>query len=280
MTAYISLTGKEWLRKKVLIAAFVLTALFLALYGYGVREISSQIGQNPSNLMDNFIGRFMMLYLGLFFAQFVAAFVVLFACMGTLSGERESGLLLAILARPQPRWRIYTAKWIGHAVWLTLYNTVIFLSIVLIMKGFANYPFEAVPLLKTWALFCWIPLLLLTVTMLGSVYLPTLGNGIFSALLYGIALFSGFLQGVKAGGAHPSLEKFTMLAGLIMPTDLLFKRSIYELIGGSSIPFLSTAQLGPFSLPSIPSNAFLWYTVVYGLVVLLLGFRAFSRKDI
>ena len=274
---YIALTGKEWVRKRVLYAAVALTALFVGLFAYGVKELS---GLQQAEPLERLLNHVIMLYLGLFFAQFITAFVVLFACMGTLSGERESGLLLAILARPQPRWKIYAAKWIGHAAWLLLFSTLLFGAIVAIIRFNGGFPYEIPMLLKSWALFEAVPLLLLTVTMLGSVYLPTLGNGIFAALLYGFALFSGFLEGINAGGAHPAIDKLALLTGLVMPTDAVFRRCMYELIGGGDLPLPSSGELGPFSLAAIPSNAFLLYAACYAALLLLLGFRAFSRKDI
>ncbi|AEI40374.1 hypothetical protein KNP414_01812 [Paenibacillus mucilaginosus KNP414] len=38
--------------------------------------------------------------------------------------------------------------------------------------------------------------------------------------------------------------------------------------------------LGPFSVPSVPSNVFLLYTARYLAVLLLLCCRAFSCKDL
>lgn len=117
--------------------------------------------------------------------------------------------------------------------------------------------------------------------MLGSVYLPMLGNGICAALLYGFALFIGLVEGVSTyEGSQPALEKFVLLTGLLLPTDSVYRRSLYEVLGGADWAGLATADMGPFSMPSIPSNAFLLYTVGYAAVLLLLGCRAFSRKDL
>ncbi|WP_274648487.1 ABC transporter permease [Paenibacillus humicola] len=277
MSVYIALTGKEWLRKRVLYAAVVLTALFLGLYGFGVNAaVSSFQVSAAARLTDQII----LLFLGLFFAQIISAFVVLFACMGTVSGEQESGVLLAILARPQPRWKIYAAKWLGHAVWLLLYTTVLFAAVTAIIGIYGGFPFEATMVLKGWALFEAIPLLLLTATMLGSVYMPTLGNGILVALVYGFAMFGGLLQGLPIAKTQSAIEKTVLLISMVMPTDSVFHRCMYELIGGDSLPMAASNEFGPFSLAFVPSNAFLLYAACYAALLLLLGCRAFGRKDI
>ena len=279
MTMYISATFKELTRKRVFLVTLILTFLFLALFAFGVRELSGMAGQNSpaERLMTSMV----LMVLGLFFAQFLAAFFVLFSAMGTVTGEQENGLLLAVAARPIPRWKLYLAKWLGHAVWITVYTTALFVSVVWTIHSLAGLPVLAEDLLRGLGLFLWMPLLLLTLTMLGSVYLPMLGNGICAALLYGFALFIGLVEGVSTyEGSQPALEKFVLLTGLLLPTDSVYRRSLYEVLGGADWAGLATADMGPFSMPSIPSNAFLLYTVGYAAVLLLLGCRAFSRKDL
>lgn len=124
-----------------------------------------------------------------------------------------------------------------HAVWILVYSAALFWSLVGIVHGFGHYPLDLRVLLRSFVLFEWLPLLLLSISMLGSVYLPTLGNGIASALLFAFALFSGILEGMmKNGSTYPGVEKFNLLASLLVPTDGVFRRMAYELIDGSHLP--------------------------------------------
>ncbi|WP_029192585.1 ABC transporter permease subunit [Paenibacillus harenae] len=281
MTLYISATFKELTRKRVFLVTIILTFVFLILFAFGVRELAGMGGQNMVSPAERLLNSMVLMVLGLFFAQFLASFFVLFSAMGTVTGEQENGLLLAVAARPIPRWKLYLAKWLGHAVWVAVYSTVLFVSVVWTIHSQTGFPVRAEELLRGYGLFLWMPLLLLTVTMLGSVYLPMLGNGICAALLYGFALFSGLIEGVSVyEGTHPVIEKFVFLTGLLLPTDSVYRRSLYELLGGADWAGLAMADMGPFSMPSVSSNAFLLYTVGYAAVLLLLGCRAFSRKDL
>jgi len=280
MTMYISATFKELTRKRVFLVTIVLTFVFLVLYAFGVRELSGTINSQVS-AAERLLNGMVLMMLGLFFSQFLTAFFVLFSTMGTVTGEQENGLLLAVAARPIPRWKLYLAKWVGHAVWIAVYSAVLFVSVVWTVRGLTGLPILWDDLLQGLGLFVWMPLLLLTLTMLGSVYLPMLGNGICAALLYGLALFSGLVEGVTVyGGSHPALDKFFLLTGLLLPTDSVYRRSIYEVVGGSDWAGLLTADVGPFSIASVPSNVFLLYTAGYAAVLLWLGCRAFSRKDL
>ncbi|CAI6023991.1 ABC transporter permease subunit [Cohnella sp. JJ-181] len=284
MTMYISATFKELTRKRVFLVTLILTIVFLIMFGVGLKALTGIAEQEQAaaaSAAERLMNGMLLMILGLFFAQFLASFFVLFSSMGTVTGEQETGLLLAVAARPLPRWKLYLAKWLGHAVWIAAYSAVLFVAMVSIVHAVTGFPLFAGDLLRGFALFLWMPLLLLTLTMLGSVYLPMLGNGICAALLYGLALFSGLVEGISSeGGTHPALEKFVLLTGLLLPTDSVYRRSLYELMGGSDWAGLTATYLGPFSVPSVPSDAFLLYTVAYAAAMLLLGCRAFGRKDL
>jgi len=281
MTMYMTATLKELTRKRVFLVTLILTLIFIVLFAFGVRELTGPSGLTPISSAERLLNSMVMLVLGLFFSQFLAAFFVLFTTMGTVTGEQESGLLLAVAARPIPRWKLYLAKWLGHAVWIAAYSAILFVAVVWTVRSQTGVPLLMDEVLRSFGLFLWMPLLLLSLTMLGSVYLPMLGNGICSALLYGFALFSGLIEGVASyGDSHPAVGKFVLLTGLILPTDSVYRRSLYELVGGGDWAGLAISDMGPFSIASVPSNAFLLYSVLYAAVLLLLGCRAFSRKDL
>lgn len=281
MTMYVSATFKELTRKRVFLVTLILTCVFLILFAFGIHEVAGTAEHNRVSPAESMLTGMVMLVLGLFFAQFLAAFFVLFSAMGIVTGEQESGLLPAVAARPLPRWKLYLAKWLGHAVWITVYNIILFVSVVWTIHGFAGLPVPMDDLFRGLVLFVWMPLVLLSLTMLGSVYLPMLGNGICAALLYGFALFCGLVEGISAYSDNPPvLDRFLLLIGLLLPTDSVYKRSLYEVAGGADWAGLAIADMGPFSVPSIPSNAFLLYSIGYAAVLLLLGCRAFNRKDL
>lgn len=281
MTAYIPAIFKELTRKRVFLVTLILTALFLILFAFGVRELVGAGGLGQSSSAERLLNGMVLMVMGLFFAQFLAAFFVLFSAMGTVTGEQESGLLLAVAARPVSRWRLYLSKWVGHAVWIAVYSAILYMSVVWTVHSLAGIPLFAADLVRGLGLFIWMPLLLLSLTMLGSVYLPMLGNGICGALLYGFALFTGLVEGISIyGDTHPAVQKFFLVTSLLLPTDSVYKRSLFEVLGGADWAGLAVSDLGPFSIPSIPSNMYLLYTVGYAAVLLLLGCRAFSRKDL
>ncbi|WP_219835541.1 ABC transporter permease [Paenibacillus sp. R14(2021)] len=281
---WIAFAGKELLRKKVVLVAIALTLVYLTLFCYGLTRMAQE-GNGDAGMaqMGGLIGGMILMSLGLLFAGMIVTFLVLFATMGTISGEVENGLMLAVLARPIPRWKLYLGKYLGTGFWLVVYSTVLFFAILLPVHFIAHMPLYSGAMLKAWLLFIWMPLLLLALTMLGSVYLPMLGNGVACAMLYGMSMFTGFAETLfNASGGNEALSSSSLILSLVMPINAVFSRLTYEIINGPDLPLLPDMAnaMGPFSPTNVPSPAFIVYTVVYLVVLLALGCRAFKRKEI
>jgi ABC-type transport system involved in multi-copper enzyme maturation permease subunit len=278
------MTWKELLRKRVLLITLLLTAALLGLFGYVSHLAVADFSNTPTSLVQRFMTSTLLLVFGMFVSSFVAVFFVAFSTMGTIAAELENGLLLAVLARPLPRWRIYMGKWIGFAVAALLYCLLLYGGMTGLLAIVLEYwlPWDVV--IKGYLLFGSMSLVIVSVSMLGSTYMSTIGNGVATALLFCMGLFGGMLDrfaalsGVVVNVA--AIEKFTLLISLIMPADSLLRRMSYELIGGSSVTFVSEAFLGPFGVGNAPSNAYLLYCAFYVAVLLLWGCVHFTRKDI
>ncbi|SDX74454.1 ABC transporter permease [Paenibacillus sp. CF384] len=274
---WIAFAGKELFRKKIIWVSVVLTVLFIGLFCYGL----SRTPVDPSQLqVAALMNGVMLLSLGLLFAQMIIAFLVLFTTMGAISGEVENGLMLAVLARPIPRWKVYLGKYAGIACWLIGYSVVLFFAILLPIHFWLDFPLYPLVILKSLLLFIWAPLLLLALTMFGSIYLPMLGNGVACAMLYGISLFSGFLENLPF--ASEKISQFALVFSMLLPSNMMLKRVTYELLNGLDLPVTTDMvnTMGPLSAINVPSMAFILYTVFYLLVLLVAGCFGFRRRDI
>jgi ABC-type transport system involved in multi-copper enzyme maturation permease subunit len=277
-------TFLELIRKRVIVITLLLTALYFVLY---VLFLSIIAKNTPTD--NDLLGRsefaLGFLLLGLYSAQMVAAFFVLFSTMATISGEIENGLLLAVLSRPIPRWRIFLGKWIGFAVWNSVYAAVLFWGIVAAVASRLHVPVDGPSLWRGFALFELIPLVLLSLSMLSSSYFPMLGTGIFTALLYSIGWFGGLLErffNMPGVPVHTGVEKIGLLTSLLMPADAVFRKVTYELIGFGDFPFAAELQrnLGPFGVSDSPSGAFVAYTALYAVGLMVWGAVHFTRRDV
>ncbi|MDB5083697.1 MAG: hypothetical protein JWN30_583 [Bacilli bacterium] len=286
MMTMMLITWKEILRKRVLLITVVLTLLFLGLYVFAVSQItkSSAACPNCNSLMQSYIQSLGFLSAGLYFANFVVAFLMIFSSVGTLSTEIENGILLAILPRPIRRWEIYFGKWLGFTLWGLLYAGLLFLALLGIVNHYLHFPIDYQSLGKALAIFLLIPLVLSALSVFGSSFLPTLGNGIALALLFCLGLLGGLLEQLMSLNAHlgTQMSKVGVITSMLIPTDSLYRRVTYELMGGSDLPLGGNVSqmLGPFASTVIPSNSFIWYSLIYVVVVLMMGAIYFTRRDI
>lgn len=280
---------KEIGRKRVAFVAAAMSLVFLLLYAFVVYEMGKGFGVDnvEGSVFDTFLKAAILISLGFFFANFVVAYMAIFSTVGAVSTEVESGLLLAILPRPIRRFQWYAGKWLGYASWSVFYSLLLYAVIVGIVAAKFGLLQDTATLLQSFAVFALIPLTLVTVTMLGSTFLPTLGNGVIMVLLFGLGVLGGMLERMSAIGflreeTQMTLQRIGTVVGMIIPTDPLFRRMTYVLTDAGQIPMTKEMlnALGPFANPIVPSSAFLWYAIAYIVVIFAWGMWRFVRKDI
>lgn len=284
MVAIMLTTWKEIYRKKVFLITILLSLALLALVAITTWLVASATAARPgTTLLSNYVNGSVMFALSLYGANFSIAYLSIFSAAGTISAEIDSGLLLAIMPRPVSRSRIYLGKWLGFSTWNAAYSALLFWSLAIIIHVNMHFPMIWGVLFEAFLIFLLIPLILVSLTMLGSTFMPTLGNGIFVILLYGIGVFGDLLQRVGFGGVLSSpVEKIGFVTGLLMPTTAVYQRVVYDVVGavGNSLFSFAAQTVGRGVMPMLPSAAFLWYAALYGVVLLIVGMVSFGRRDV
>ncbi|ADV68220.1 ABC transporter permease [Deinococcus maricopensis] len=279
------LTLREALRKRLVVALLILTAIFIGFYLYGVFRLESTLLARAAELGLDRAPRaaqrsyaFMTL-LGMYLVNFLASLMAVLSAVGSVSGDIESGVMQSIAYRPVPREQYVLGRWLGFALINAGY--VVLLSVGLLfgthlITGFL--PPDPVPAV---ALMVLSTLLLLTLTVLGSSVFTTLASGIGVFLLYGIGWTGGFLKTLGVATDAPTLTRLGHVASVLMPADDLWKgasnyllteeiRQVLNLSGGF-IPFFGTQP---------PSVGTLLWTAAYMLLALVLACLAFRRRDL
>lgn len=281
MIAFIGLARKELFRKKIMIIALVLTGLFLVSFAYGLSLLTRAAHPQDASLGQNYINGLLLLYFGLFFIELISGFFVFFLTMGAISGDIENGILLSLVPRPMPRWKYYAGKWLGYAFWSVLYSAVLYGFIFLIVHQILGFPLTFTLFIHGLWLFALIPLCLLSLSMLGSVLFPMLGNGIFCAMLFVMSIFIGFLNNLmNHEQVHLGVMKISMIVNMLLPANAVFQRITYDMINISDIPGVLLDQLGPFSHATIINNLFLIYVGAYIVAMVGIGSLLFTKKDL
>lgn len=279
------LTFREALRKKALLLAVVLTFAFLSIFGTALhfvfREIARNAGDGPLNIDGARMWRTVMglqlMSFGHYLASFITAFLAIFSSVGTISSEIDSGVIHAVVTKPLRRSSIVIGKFIGHTLLLVPYSAFFFGSLVALIYWKAGI----VPgsLGQALALFCFQPVLILGVSVLGSTSLSTLANGTLLSMLYGIALIGGMVEQVGAMIRSQTLVNLGIITSLLMPTDAMYRKMSAVLatsVGGG----LVRVDMGPFGAVSVPSDWMTVYALLYLAVCFIFSLRLFDRRDI
>ncbi|RJQ29293.1 MAG: ABC transporter permease [Peptococcaceae bacterium] len=270
------LTWREVTRRRFLTVAVILTFAFLSLYGLAVHFANKEVSAHVALWMrEIFISQ--LLVVGLYFASFIVSFLAVFAAVGTVSGEIESGVMHAVAARPIRRAEIICGKLLGNGLLLVFYAAVFFTALsatVYIITGFkVNAPAHAL------ALFCLQPLILLSISTLGSTLLSTMANGIMMFMLYAIAVVGGMVEQIGWLARVETMQKIGILTSLLMPVDAMYRKIVHIMIasaGGAG----SSLGLGPFGSYSEPSVWMLVYTLLYIAGTAATAVYIFNKKDI
>ena len=280
------LTIGEALRRRILLAGFGVTVVFLALYGTGAyfafRDIRSSAGSSLTSGAftsgDQFLAIQSALFLamGLFVASMVGALVAAFTAVGTISSEVEQGILQTIVTRPVTRRDVILGKFLGHGLLLSLYLGVFFLALVGIVYSQGGWRPDNLPL--TAAVVVLQSLVILAAAMLGSTLFSAATNGVVVLLLYGTALIGGFLEQAGAVLSNEILFQIGIASGLLMPTDSLYRYAVQLLQGDLSA--LGTVAMGPMGSASPPSVWVLVYALFFVAAVLCAATATFSRRDL
>ncbi len=267
------LTFREASRRWVLWVALLLGLLFLVVYGIGFREILKDMSKNASVLERSEFTSFILLA-GLYAVSFLTLMMAVLTSVDTLSGEIASGTIHTMVSKPLRRWEIVFGKWLGFSGMLTLYLLLMAGGVILIVYWLAGYTAPNV-----WAglFLMWLNInLILSVSLFGGSFLSTLANGVLVFGLYGVAFIGGWIEQFGALLKNPTAINIGIISSLILPSEALWKRAVYEM----QSPLAGALGFTPFSSTSTPSPLMIGYAVVYLLVMLLLAMRQFSGRDL
>lgn len=269
-----ALTLREVARRKVLRALAVLTVILLTLSGWGFSRIDAEFGGLTSG--EARIASGVVLNLVMFGLSLIAALGTAFLAGPTLSGEVESGIALAVLARPVRRFAVLLGKWLGLVVFGCGFVIAAGLAQLLIVRFTVGYwpPQPVVGLLLLAAQ----TTALLTLGLLLSTAVSPMASGIVAVGLFGSAWVAGVVGGIGQALNNDSVARVGSVSQMILPTDGLWHGAMYA--------FQDPALLGPQMLGSplvsqAPlTGAYLGWAAVWVVLILGLAGLAFQRRDL
>ena len=271
-----ALTLREASRRRVLFALAALTVVLLALSAWGFSRLAAEsLTSGEARLTAS-----IMLNLVMFGFSLIAALGTAFLAGPTLSGETESGIALAVLARPIRRSAFLLGKWLGLVVFGSGFVVLAGLAQCLVVRAAVDYwppePATALALLAAQTT------VLLTLAVLLSTAISPMASGVVAVGLFCTTWVAGVVGGVGASLGNDAVERVGTVSRMLLPTDGLWRGAMHAFQdpaalvemggdGSGAFPFLSEAPL----TVAYVAWAAVWMAMVWGLAA-----ASFLRKDL
>jgi ABC-2 type transport system permease protein len=275
-----ALTLREATRRRVLLALSVLTVILIALSAWGFSRVAADSGASTLTSGEARLTASVLLNLVMFGFSLIAALGTAFLAGPTLAGETESGIALALLARPVRRSAFLLGKWLGLVAFGSGFVVVAGLAQCLVVRATVDYwppePATALALLAAQTT------VLLTLAVLLSTAISPMASGVIAVGLFCTTWVAGVVGGIGESLGNDAVARVGSVSRMLLPTDGLWRGamnafqdpSALRLFGGDgreAFPFLSSAPLTATYL----AWAALWVLMVWGLAT-----ASFLRKDL
>ncbi|MFD2370771.1 ABC transporter permease [Brevibacillus sp. GCM10020057] len=287
MWPIMKITYREMISKRIFTITILMSLAFLLLFGVGTwyasRELGEALGSDAQSRLERGFLSTQMLGMGLFFGSFITALLAILSSVGSIASEVESHQIDTWLARALPRRTYLLGKFCGLASLLVIYALIMYFGLLGINQfvggGALAVPVSMEKVLAGAGFFVLMPIILVCVSLLLSSVTTTVTGGIVLIILYGISFIGGFIEQLGTIIGQTSLVNIGIISSLIFPTDAMFRKATIALFDTADDP-ISFASKGIFGSASVPSDAMLVYTLIYGVAALWLAVRLFGRRDV
>jgi Cu-processing system permease protein len=267
------LTMHEAMRRRVLTAALIVGAAFLALFAVGLHFMIRELGHSHGlTLVERRVTLNALTLAGLFAASRLIVITAVLLPVDTLSGEIASGVIQTLAAKPIRRGEIVLGKWLGHGLVMLAYFLLIVGGVLVVARVIGNFTPPRIEL--------GMPLLLLeatvmlTVAIAGGARLSTITNGMMAFGLYGFAFIGNWIEQIGTFTDNVAARNVGTVSSLVMPSESLWNLAAYHM----QPTIMRELTVTPFSPVAVPSAAMVWWAIGYVVVGLLIALRAFRRR--
>ena len=270
-------------RRRVFLVVPIVTVAFLALYALGVHyafdAATGRTQQAGGGLVDtdSLVGA-TLVGLAMFAELFFGAVLGVFLTFNTVRGDAETGLLQTLVVRPVGRRSILLGRFFGASLLCSTYILIVYVITTLItgiIGGWWPHPF----LLPGLALAAGV-VVITALSVLGSVYLTAIPNGIVVLMLYLGGLLGGLLKQIGDALDISKLSTTGKVIGYVVPFEALYQAGLNWLTSGVTGFARVIVQLGPFGGAEAGGVTIWIYAIVYVLGLTALAVLAFNRRDL
>jgi len=271
---------RESFRRRVFVVVVGLTLAFGVLYAWGASELFKDVngfGDNEFGLDAKTLAGATLLGLAMFGTLFLGAVLAVFLTLSAVRGDGETGLLQPLIVRPLGRNQYLAGRFLAAAAVAFTYVGVVYAGAV-IVTGVAGdwWPDRPVAAGLRLALAM---VVVAGLSLLGSIFLSSIANGIGVLMIFGAGLLAGLLGSIGDALNSNTLQAIANTASWVLPFEALYRDALRLLV--QDIPGVTGAvvQLGPLGGSHDAGGFLLPWVVIYLVLVGLLAAFSFSRRD-
>jgi ABC-type transport system involved in multi-copper enzyme maturation permease subunit len=280
MITIFRLVLRETLRRKLLWVPIGLTVVLVAITSWGFGQLIST-GAAPHTILLAGVGQLLVFVAFMF--SFVLTMTAVFAAAPSIAGPLESGVFLALLARPIRRAELLLGTWAALALVISAYAVgagALEIGAVALVTGFTpREPIIALVFLAAEGS------LLVTLALAFSTRLPVMVAGSIAAVSFGLSWVAGILEGMGRAFDNAALIGMGDAIKIIFPVDTLWRGVVWAL--GPADPsirevnrVINSTGANPFSADQPPGVLALAWVIAWGAIVVGIAIVSFRRREI
>ena len=274
---------QESIRRRVFLVVLVLTLLFLALFALATFEAFHAINTiSPSGDTGTLDTRGLLattlIGLGMFATLFLGTVLAVFLTLGAVRGDAERGLLQPLVVRPLGRAELLLGRFAGAGAVCAVYVVVLYVAVLGIVQSAGSRGPDRV-LGPGLALVASV-VILVALSLLGSVLLSAVANGIAMFMVFGAGLVAGLLSTIgSALNSHP-VSTIAHDLSLVLPFEGLYQAGLHALAADQSGFTGALINLGPFGSSHAGGLGLDLWACAYLAIVAAIATFGFSRRDL
>ena len=273
---------REAVRRRVFAVVVLLTAVFLGLFWLANHFVFNQLAQitPPADVnvdTRTFAGAFLF-GLALFATLFLGVVLAVFLTLGVVTGDAERGLLQPLVVRPVGRSTLLLARFLGAAVVCVAYVLTVYFAAMLVTGLTGHWWPDRI--LWPGVELAGAVLIVIALSLLGSVVLSATANGIAVFMLFGAGLVAGLLGTIGHALNSHAVKHASTVAAWALPFEALYQDALRMITANASGLTGFLLQLGPFGGAYVHGWGIRVWAAFYLVAVLVLAVLAFGRRNL
>lgn len=275
-------TFTECLRRRILLIVPLVTLAFVALYAlgahYAFRSARGTVAMEQGLVDAVALAGSTLVGLSMFVTLFLGASLGIFLTHSAVRGDAEQGVLQPLVVRPVARSGLLAGRFVGASLLCGAYALLLYLVCVLVVGVTGGWWPD--PVLLPGLSLVGAVVVIVALSLLGSVFLAALPNGIICFMVFGAGLLGGLLAQLGEVIGSPSLRTTGRVTSWFLPFEALYQDGLDSLTANATGLTRVIVQLGPLG-GALEGGGWLYlWTLAYVALVGVAALAAFARKDL